>query len=85
MSRADCDVHVHHLGDGNCTCIPPHQVRLIIEKRELSERLSKLKSFMGQQVYRDLPMDERRLLGVQCSAMETYLQVLVIRMKDIQI
>jgi hypothetical protein len=50
--------------------------RVVIEKRELDEKLAKLKEFMGTTVYASLIDVERGRLNVQRNAMERYSDIL---------
>lgn len=58
---------------------PPHVVRMIGEKAELQDRLTKLEKFIGTPIYNGLASDEQLRLGVQRDAMRMYLNVLAAR------
>lgn len=49
------------------------KIRMMAERAQLSERLVKLRDFIGTQVYRALPTRERHLLSKQCRSMYDYL------------
>lgn len=56
---------------------PPYQQRVVEEKRELDEKLEKLRDFIFHNaVFRTLPPRERQLLVRQQTAMATYSRVL---------
>jgi hypothetical protein len=57
--------------------IPPHEQRVLDEKRELDEKLSKLGAFIdASPVFNGLPDDEKEELVEQRSAMYQYSEVL---------
>jgi hypothetical protein len=58
----------------------PYQ-RLIIEKRELGEKIVKLTEFIMSQKFETLDDDNRRLLNQQLSYMKCYHDTLVERIK----
>lgn len=49
--------------------LQPHQQRVVQEKQELDERLSKLHSFLGSQVFNSLDADEQSRLRRQADLM----------------
>lgn len=53
--------------------------RLIEEKKELSERIEKLESFIGSEKYNTIEADQMTLLNIQLPAMRTYQQILTER------
>jgi hypothetical protein len=56
-----------------------HEKRVVIEKRELDEKLSKLKAFCfdpRSPTFDKLPPEDRDLLEDQYTAMETYSRIL---------
>jgi hypothetical protein len=59
----------------------PHQERVVVEKKELDEKLDKLKSFLEQPLFRSLPLDEQGRLHHQCDAMEDYSEILGARIE----
>ena len=54
----------------------PHQQRVVDEKSELAEKLTKLKAFIGGVIYESLPSEERARLVLQANAMKDYLDIL---------
>lgn len=60
--------HVDHL--------PAHQQRVIGEKAQLEERVSKLADFLDGDVFRSLDAAEQERLTVQLGAMREYAQIL---------
>lgn len=57
--------------------VPPHQQRVLDEKRELDERLSKLDAFiLDNPLYLQLPTDEQDRLSRQSKAMAAYSGIL---------
>lgn len=60
--------------------LPPHQQRVLAEKAELDERLSKLDAFiLDNPLYLQLPADEQNRLSRQSKAMAAYSGVLAER------
>lgn len=58
-----------------------HVERMRIEFDELEERLGKLITFMGTEIYDDLPLVDRLLLQHQVDAMHVYRRVLLCRLE----
>lgn len=56
--------------------LEPYQVRVVAERAELEDRLSKLVSFIGRPAFDDLPQDERARMVRQRRLMEQYAEVL---------
>lgn len=57
--------------------VPPHQQRVLDEKRELDERLSKLDAFiLDNPLYPQLPTDEQDRLSRQSKVMAAYSGIL---------
>ena len=59
--------------------LQPHEERVITEKRELDEKLAKLKAFCfdpGSPIFRALTPADRDLLEDQYTAMEQYSTIL---------
>lgn len=55
----------------------PHQQRVVDEKRDLDEKIEKLRAFIGgNDLFRTLRADEQERLRVQLLAMGTYSTVL---------
>lgn len=59
----------------------PYQERVIAERDELYKDFTKLGSFIRSNTFKELPGIDKRLLVAQKSAMETYLDILEIRIK----
>jgi hypothetical protein len=58
----------------------PHQQRVVDEKKELDEKLDKLKAFIDTNpVFKTLPEDERSRLNRQFDAMAEYSNILAQR------
>jgi hypothetical protein len=56
--------------------IPPHQQRVLDEKRELDEKRGKLTAFQVTPLFASLPGEERDRLVRQLAAMTTYSDIL---------
>lgn len=54
----------------------PHEERVVAEKRELDEKLVKLKVFLESRVFKELPGFDRDLLEDQSTVMEKYSKIL---------
>lgn len=54
----------------------PHQQRVVIEKDELADKLTKLNLFIGGEMFNSLPSDERIRLAKQAEVMKDYLDIL---------
>ena len=64
----------------SASTVPPHQQRVLDEKRELDERLSKLDAFiLDNPLYLQLPGDEQDRLSRQSKAMAIYSGILAER------
>jgi len=64
------------------TTLAPHQQRVVTERDELAERLTKLRAFLGSVLFRTkLDASERVLLRAQAHHMQGYLWVLDERIK----
>ena len=50
----------------------PHQERVVVEKRELDERLIKFAAFGRTEVFASLPTDEQNRLNRQLAVLEEY-------------
>lgn len=57
----------------------PHEQRVVDERAELSERLSKLDAFIASDVFKTVDEDSRRLLLEQRHYMGNYANVLSLR------
>ena len=65
---------------GKKPAIPPHQQRVIDEKRDLDEKLGKLQAFIDSNpVFSGLPIEDQSHLKSQLSAMELYSSILADR------
>jgi hypothetical protein len=60
--------------------LPPHQQRVLDERRELEGRLDRLSVFLGTPAFEALPEAERQLLVKQSGAMVAYSDVLAERL-----
>lgn len=56
--------------------LPPHQQRVLAERAELDERLTKLQAFFSNPIFSGLPADEQDRLQKQAVAMQAYSEVL---------
>jgi hypothetical protein len=56
--------------------LAPHQQRVVTEKDELAEKLTKLNAFIGGTIYNSLDSDEKIRLARQACHMKDYLDVL---------
>lgn len=54
----------------------PHQERVVEEKRELDEKISKLAAFFGGAAFIALPWNERTMFRNQLRCMLEYQQIL---------
>lgn len=57
----------------------PHEERVVVEKRELDEKLAKLKAFCfdpGSPIFKGLSPEDRDLLESQYTMMEQYSKIL---------
>lgn len=54
----------------------PHQERVVTEKADLDEKISKLSGFMHGETYAELPAVDQGLLMVQIRAMKLYSETL---------
>lgn len=57
----------------------PHQQRVVEEKGELDIKRAALERFLGGQVFTTLDPNEQARLRLQLSAMNTYSEVLTLR------
>ena len=60
----------------------PYQQRVVTERDELADKLTKLNTFIGGNVFYDLPPEERIRLARQAGAMKDYLDILNDRIND---
>lgn len=60
-----------------------HEERVVLEKKELDEKLSKLKDFCfsGNKIFSGLSPEERDSLEEQYSIMQQYSEILGVRIK----
>ncbi len=63
------------------SALPPHQQRVITEKAELDEKLSKLLAFFGSETYKAIPGQDQHLLQQQSVSMEHYSEILGMRIE----
>lgn len=57
----------------------PHEQRVVDEKRELDDKLSKLKVFLGGEIFHTLPSAEQFRLRRQSEVMQEYSNILLER------
>lgn len=67
------------VGEVQNNCLEPHEVRVLAEQAELSDRLSKLKAFIGSERFGAMPQEDRVLLSLQLGWMEGYSSILAAR------
>lgn len=53
-----------------------HQERVIVEKQELDDKISKLAAFMGGTIFASLDDEERSRLSIQLQYMNGYSEIL---------
>lgn len=64
----------------------PHQERAVTEKKELDEKIDKLKAFiMENPVFKTLPADEQKRLNRQCDVMIEYSKILGARIEAFKV
>ncbi len=61
--------------------LPPHQQRVLAEKTELDDRLTKLQAFFSNAIFSGLPPKEQARLRAQALAMHEYLKILCERIE----
>lgn len=54
----------------------PHQLRVIQERKDLGDKLDKLRAFIGQDLFKTLPVDEQDRLKQQFDFMNSYYGIL---------
>ena len=59
--------------------LEPYQARAVAELGELNEKLARLASFVGSNVFNNLDMEERSLIYRQVQLMRAYSHVLGLR------
>lgn len=59
--------------------LAPHQARVVDEKTDLDEKLSKLQGFFATDLFKSLPDEGRDLLVTQLGLMQAYSEVLAQR------
>lgn len=65
--------------DQRAIALPPHQQRVIDERTELDDKLSKLVGFFGASLFANLPAAEQGRMRTQAIAMRTYSEILAER------
>lgn len=60
----------------------PHEQRVIDEKNALDTKMDALYAFTYQEVYRNLPKKEQKLLALQFNAMVVYSGILAQRIEN---
>jgi len=68
-----------YLPMGDVEDFMPHQQRVVGEFVQLSDKVGKLRTFVGGRLFITLPPEERAILREQLSAMESYMDVLAKR------
>lgn len=63
----------------------PHQERVVLEKKELDEKLAKLDAFGRTDFYTTLPAEEQGRLNRQHAVMEEYSRILGDRIAAFQV
>lgn len=61
--------------------LPPHVQRVIGEKAQLDDRLSKLSAFLQTPAFKDLPAKSQKLMEAQAKSMGEYSEVLKQRLE----
>jgi len=81
LEAKDCFVRCAiDMPEPSASTVPPHQQRVLDEKRELDEYLSKLDAFiLDNPLYRQLPTSEQDRIARQSDAMAAYSGVLAER------
>lgn len=59
----------------------PHQQRVVDEKNELDEKIGKLQAFFDNEIYKNLPNEDRALLIEQVNHMRIYSDILFRRIQ----
>lgn len=59
----------------------PHQQRVVDEEKALAEKVMKLGAFIGGEAFKELDLDDQRLLKEQFDYMEGYHLTLLERIK----
>lgn len=67
------------VGEVQGNCLAPHEVRVLAEQAELSDRIGKLKAFIGSERFNALPTEDRTLLSTKLEWMDGYSRVLAAR------
>lgn len=60
----------------------PHQIRVVAEKSQLDDKISKLSAFFGTEIFKSLSSNEVELLTAQLGAMREYSDLLAGRIKQ---
>ena len=56
--------------------LEPHQERVVKEKEDLDDKITKLTAFVGGTIFASLPDDERSRLSIQLQHMNGYSEIL---------
>jgi len=70
-----------YLPIGQVKELPPHVQRVIGEKAQLDDRLSKLSAFLQTPAFKDLPAKSQKLMEAQAKTMAEYSEVLKQRLE----
>lgn len=54
----------------------PHEERVVVEKKELDEKLAKLEPFLNSTIFLSLASEDQGLLNEQCRLMMEYSDIL---------
>ena len=77
LEAKDCFVRCAlDMPESAASTVPPHQQRVLDEKRELDDRLQKLVAFFSNPIFHGLPESEQIRLERQAVAMRTYSEIL---------
>ena len=77
LEAKDCFVRCAlDMPESAASTVPPHQQRVLDEKRELDDRLQKLVAFFSTPIFHGLPESEQIRLERQAVAMRTYSEIL---------
>ena len=77
LEAKDCFVRCAlDMPESAASTVPPHQQRVLDEKREPDDRLQKLVAFFSTPIFHGLPESEQIRLERQAVAMRTYSEIL---------
>lgn len=67
---------------GDVSDLQPHQQRVVAELEQLSDRITKLETFLAGKFFTTLPEGEQELLKMQATAMVQYQSILNTRVEN---